>query len=1099
MKNQTFKFLFLLLCSVFIGQQGFAQTAFTLTNSLTTDRTNELVEVLIDSETATSLATKKLVDEDNQDVPYQYLKEDGKLIFQATVAAGQTKTYSLVSGTPATVSAKTYANIMMPSSRADIAWENDRTAYRMYSRTLLNTDANTSNGVDLWVKKMSIPVVEKMYTYSNYHSEQPEGVDAYSVNGKTLGAGGVVAYSNSKMWLHDPYDECEIIENGPLRTEFVLTYKRVEIDGDYYTKTVRITTSANGLLNKAVVKYDGTIKAMKIAAGIYLHTNTNGVQYKTESNVIGYAEDKSEGTVTSPNARFYTGIYMPGVTTVSTVDNHLVIMSDYAVGSEFTYYFGGGWNIFPAGEYSVDQDWFNALKSFKQKDISPLLPVDVTKLPSKKDVINVGTAINGYWIGNNPSPGNNLWRWATYNMGNVEFYKVYPEYKYLKYSLLWGNNKNWAVDNGPSTHNADNHTCGQAYIDLYELTGATNTDMIKNIKATMDYQITNRTQSADWWWIDAMFMAMPVFTRLGNVYNDTKYYDKMYDMFKMVRDTLLVNSSHSSMWPPEYRTLYGNGPVISGYEGDGLYDPTDHLWWRDWGFQPNMPPKKDPNTSPSWMADVPDVSPNGKNIYWSRGNGWVLAAMARTLMTLPETDPHRGEYLEMFLDMCEALKNCQREDGFWNMNLGDADHFPGAETSGTALFTYGMAWGIRAGILDRETYYPVVAKAWNGLASQAVEKSGRVKLIQNEGEGPVDASRLTSNVDFCIGVMLLTVSEVAQIAEGEMPEVPEIPLLIETAKLRSGDASLLDVTYDATVDMTTAINKDNYSISGDVGIRNIIANGTKAVVIMLDKAVDYGRYTLTVSDVKGEDGTKVEDNTSQIFVNFVPLDDPDKTITVTAIGNQAGNPPANAVDRNILSRWAQAGKNQWILFDLGREEEVYAVDIAYYEGTKRLSYFDVQVSTDKVNFTTVLSDQRSSGLGLNMERYAFTPQTVRYVRIMCNGNSLGGENWNSITEARIRYKVDVSIDNVESADDAVYVYPNPLPNGNSLSVVLKNKVSASEVNYSIYDMNGKKFLSDRANLDDNQFVINNLTLTPDKYLLVIQNGKESWNKIFIIK
>lgn len=287
------------------------------------------------------------------------------------------------------VFAQTYVAQMMPANRNDIAWENDLAAYRMYSKVLLSSEPNTANGTDLWVKKQAAPIIPTMYNYANYHDETPVngvpkvGVDAYSVNGKTLGIGGVVAYSNNKLWLHDPYDECQIIKNGSDTIEFVLTYKKVEVNGDYYTKTLRISTHTGSLLNKAVVKYEGKIKPMQIAAGIFLHTNMSnvtpdGVQYKPAgTGLIGYAENKSEGTVVSPNARFYEGVYMPGATTVATIDHQLVIYSDYAVGSEFTYYFGGGWNIFPAGKYASDQDWFAALETFKaSRDVARLVSTE---------------------------------------------------------------------------------------------------------------------------------------------------------------------------------------------------------------------------------------------------------------------------------------------------------------------------------------------------------------------------------------------------------------------------------------------------------------------------------------------------------------------------------------------------------------------------------------------------------------------------------------------------------------------------------------------------------------------------------------------------
>lgn len=771
--------------------QSVAQTHFTVSNSASFYRKGELVKAKItqgDSERIDRLA---LYDESGKVVPYQYLPAKRGIAFLADVKPGKSLNYTLKSGKPAKAEVRTSAALMRPSTRNDIAWENSLCAYRMYSRKLLSSEPNTANGVDLWVKKKAEPVIAKMYTYASYHSEHAEGVDAYSVAGKTLGAGGNAAYVGGKLWLHDPFDHCTITANGPLYSEFTLTYDRVEVDGDYYKKTVRISISANGLLNKAVVKYEGRIKPMKIAAGIFLHTNTAGVQYKSEPNVIGYAENKSDGSVTSPNARFYEGIYMPGATATATVDNQLVIYSDYAVGAEFTYYFGGGWNVFPAGEYKADADWFAALKRFKQSEEQPLMSSDPASLPDKAQVVNAGVAANSYWIANHASPGNNLWARSVYNLGNIEFYKVYRDTQYYNYALKWAEANKWSVSGGPSTSNADNHTCGQTYYDLYRLSGKRDAGMISAIKAALDYRIANNPKSDDWWWIDAMFMAMPTFARFESEYGGGIYSEKLYALYRNTRDSLVV-TSRKYLYPDEYRAKYGWGPIVKGYEERcGLYNKRDHLWWRDWGFQPGVPPKKDPNDK--MRTDVPKHSPDGKCIYWSRGNGWVLAAMARTLQALPASDPHRADYEEVLRSMSAVLKHIQREDGFWNMNLADSTHFPGPETSGTALFTYAMAWGINNGILDRAAYMPVVAKAWHGLTTLALEPSGRLTRVQNVGEGPIAPSRLNADVDFGVGAFLLAASEVAKLASGEWPEVAD-------KDGEAGSVAVGDAAFDKIID-----------------------------------------------------------------------------------------------------------------------------------------------------------------------------------------------------------------------------------------------------------------------------------------------------------
>jgi rhamnogalacturonyl hydrolase YesR len=224
----------------------------------------------------------------------------------------------------------------------------------------------------------------------------------------------------------------------------------------------------------------------------------------------------------------------------------------------------------------------------------------------------------------------------------------------------------------------------------------------------------------DWNWIDALQMAMPVFTKLGVIYNDTSYYRKMYELYSFSK--------------------YKHG-------GNGLYNPVDKLWWRDKDF---VPPYKEPN---------------GEDCYWSRGNGWVVAALARTLSQLPVTDAHYYEYLEDYKAMLTALLPLQRADGFWNVSLHDSTHFGGKELSGTALFVYGMAWGINNGFIDSKTYLPSLTRGWNAMVKECVHSNGKLGFVQGTGKEPKDGQPVsfTSSPDFedyGLGCFLLAGSEV---------------------------------------------------------------------------------------------------------------------------------------------------------------------------------------------------------------------------------------------------------------------------------------------------------------------------------------------------
>lgn len=311
----------------------------------------------------------------------------------------------------------------------------------------------------------------------------------------------------------------------------------------------------------------------------------------------------------------------------------------------------------------------------------------------------------------------NIWTRAVYYEGLIALYSVDPQKQYYDYAVSWGEKHKWGLRNGIETRNADDQACGQTYIDLYRIDKQP--ERIKDIKASVDLMVKSDKRD-DWWWIDALQMAMPLFVRLGVIYNDTSYYRKMYDLYNY--------SKHN-------------------HGGNGLYNPADHLWWRDKDF---VPPYKEPN---------------GEDCYWSRGNGWVFAALVRTLEMLPKTDPHYAEYLQDYKDMAAALIPIQRADGFWNASLHDPTHFGGKETTGTSLFTYGFAWGINNGILDKKTYNPLIVKAWKAMVKDAVHPDGFLGFVQGTGKEPKDGQPVTytSKADFedyGLGCFLLAGSEV---------------------------------------------------------------------------------------------------------------------------------------------------------------------------------------------------------------------------------------------------------------------------------------------------------------------------------------------------
>ena len=361
------------------------------------------------------------------------------------------------------------------------------------------------------------------------------------------------------------------------------------------------------------------------------------------------------------------------------------------------------------------------------------LQLTAQKIPSKKEVLKTAELANAYFMNKWPDPGkeiyvpsknktwpSNIWTRAVYYEGLMALYTVDKKKAYYDYAVDWATKHNWNLRGEITTRNGDNQACGQTYIDLYRLDKQE--ERIKNIKASIDTMMAT-DKINDWTWVDAIQMGMPVFSRLGVVYNDTNYFHRMHKMYDYTK----------------YQ------------QGGGLYNAADGLWWRDKDFTP------------------PYKEPNGKNCYWSRGNGWVVTALVRVLQLLPKKDPNYNEYLNDYKSMMNAVAPLQRNDGYWNVSLYDSTDFGGKELTGTSLFAYGMAWGINNGFLNRKNFLPVVVKAWEAM-EQSVHPNGFLGYVQGTGKEPKDSQpvgydHVPDFEDFGLGCFLLGASEVYKLTK----------------------------------------------------------------------------------------------------------------------------------------------------------------------------------------------------------------------------------------------------------------------------------------------------------------------------------------------
>jgi len=215
-----------------------------------------------------------------------------------------------------------------------------------------------------------------------------------------------------------------------------------------------------------------------------------------------------------------------------------------------------------------------------------------------------------------------------------------------------------------------------------------------------------------WCWCDALFMAPPAWA----------------EMSQQTRDPRYVEFAMGEFWATT----------------DFLYDPAEKLFFRD-----------------SRFFERRDAQ--GRKQFWSRGNGWVFAGIADLLEFLPKNSPHRPRLEKLFREMAAKLISLQKPDGYWPPSLLAPENSP-PETSGTGFYVYGLAWGVKRGLLDGADYRPAIDKGWAAL-TRAVARDGRVGWVQQVSDRP-DVVAESDTQFYGVGAFLLAASAVAALTEG---------------------------------------------------------------------------------------------------------------------------------------------------------------------------------------------------------------------------------------------------------------------------------------------------------------------------------------------
>jgi rhamnogalacturonyl hydrolase YesR len=305
------------------------------------------------------------------------------------------------------------------------------------------------------------------------------------------------------------------------------------------------------------------------------------------------------------------------------------------------------------------------------------------------------------------------WENAVLYTGIVALQDLARNEAYDQFLYQVGEECQW--NTGPVRLFADDYCIAQLYTAMYrwhkerKMIAAWRllADTIVNRRFDESLEVVPKINHREWAWCDALYMGPASLAALSKVTGKQKYLRKA--------DTL---------W---WKT--------SAY----LYSVEDSLFYRDSRFFSRR-------------------EAGGQKVFWSRGNAWVLAGLARIMDHMPGSFKHRDKYVQQFKEMAAKIAGLQQADSSWHASLYDPVTFNVKESSATALFCYGLAWGINQGLLPRNQYLPVVQKAWGALVT-CLHPDGKLGYVQNVGDKPVSPTYESTNV-YGVGGFLLAGSEI---------------------------------------------------------------------------------------------------------------------------------------------------------------------------------------------------------------------------------------------------------------------------------------------------------------------------------------------------
>ncbi len=330
-------------------------------NDLDIARPNETIEVKLGGH-----GPFVVRDANGNEIVSQMIGDD-TVIFQASFAPKETRKFTVTPGKPATAEPKVFGRFV-PERDDDFAWENDKIAFRVYGPAL-ETDPKellVSSGVDVWCKRTDRLIINQWYKSGHYHTDQGEGCDCYKV-GKGRGCGGTGIWKDGALYVSKNYRQWKVLDNGPIRFTFELTFEPWDAAGIKVSEVKRISLDAGTHFNhvRSTFTIQGADSAT-VAVGLSEHKGFK-LLAAPQDGWIG-VWDIADGKNNGMNA---TGIVFPPTTKVEFKEAHesALLLTSIRNGEPLDYYIGAGWS---KSGFANSADWEAYLRAFAMRLRSPL-------------------------------------------------------------------------------------------------------------------------------------------------------------------------------------------------------------------------------------------------------------------------------------------------------------------------------------------------------------------------------------------------------------------------------------------------------------------------------------------------------------------------------------------------------------------------------------------------------------------------------------------------------------------------------------------------------------------------------------------------------